>query len=62
MNYAYLLYLPLPEVGYQVYDDPRQTAAKVDCFVHDKTHDAGGEDVVLHVRVPREPQLLKVVE
>jgi hypothetical protein len=30
--------------------------------MHDKGHDAGGEHVVLHVRVPRCPHLLRVVE
>ena len=30
--------------------------------MHDKAHDARGKHVVLHVDVPRRPQLLKVVE
>lgn len=33
-------------------DDPGERATKVDRFVHDKTHDTGGENIVVHVGVP----------
>jgi hypothetical protein len=59
---TYILNLPLPKVWDQVNDDPRQAASKVHSLVPYKAHDASGEDVVLHVRIPRRPQLLKVVE
>lgn len=50
-----LLNLPSAEVGYGVDNDPWQTATKVDDLVHDKGHDASGEDVILHPQVPRRP-------
>lgn len=46
------LNLILVEIRDLVDDDPGQTAAKVDGLVHDETHDAGREDIVLHVGVP----------
>jgi hypothetical protein len=30
--------------------------------MHDKGHDAGGEHIILHVRVPRCPHLFRIVE
>ena len=48
------------EVGYPVNDDPGQGAAKVDYFVHDEGHDAGGKNIVLHEGVPGEPEALMV--
>lgn len=59
---AHLLKLPPAEVRDRVDDDPRQTAAKVDDLVHDKGHDAGGEDVVLHPQVPGGPETFDDVE
>lgn len=46
------LQLVLVEVGDATDDDPGETAAEVDCFVHDETHDSSREDVVLHVGIP----------
>ncbi|EFE44044.1 hypothetical protein TRV_01172 [Trichophyton verrucosum HKI 0517] len=43
-------------------DHPGKRAAKVDDLVHGKGHDAGGEDVVLHVGVPGRPHLLEDIE
>ena len=43
------------EPWYHTDDDPGQGAAKVDDLVHGERHDAGGEDIVLHERVPRRP-------
>jgi hypothetical protein len=40
------------EVGHAVDDDPGERAAEVDEFVHHEGHDAGCENVVLHVCVP----------
>lgn len=58
----YILNLVLVEVGNKVDDDPRQGTAKVDNLVHNKGHDAGGENVVVHPDVVGEPHALKVVE
>ena len=46
------LNLVLVEVGDAIDYYPRETAAEVDDFVHHEGHDSGGEDIVLHVRVP----------
>lgn len=59
---TYVLNLVLVEVGYPVDDDPGQTAAEVDDLVHEEAHDAGGEDIVADVGVPRSPHTLEVVE
>lgn len=40
------------EVGHAVDDYPGEGTAEVDELVHGEGHDAGGEDVVLHVCVP----------
>ena len=46
------LNLVLVEVGDLADYDPGNAAAEVDDLVHDEGHDSGGEDIVLHVRVP----------
>ena len=46
------LNLVLVEVGDAIDDDPGNTAPEVDAFVHNEGHDSGGEDIVLHIRVP----------
>lgn len=56
------LNLVLVEEGNAVDDDPRQGATEVDDFVHNEGHDAGGQNIVVHVGVPGEPEALKVVE
>lgn len=40
------------EVGDQADYNPGQTASKVDEFVHDKAHNAGCQNIVLHVCIP----------
>ena len=47
---------------YGIDDYPWQTPAEIHGFVHDEAHDSGCEDIVLHVRVPRQPEAFKVVE
>jgi hypothetical protein len=59
---TYRLDLVTPEHGQAVDDDPGQCAPKVKGLVNDKGHDACGEDIVAHPRVPGQPHLLKVVE
>lgn len=46
------LNLVLVEIGDAVDYDPRKTSAEVNNLVHDEGHDAGGEDIILHVCVP----------
>ena len=57
-----MLDLVLPERGNTINDDPRKTPSKVDRLMHDKTHDARRQHIVLHIDVPCCPQLLKVIE
>lgn len=57
-----ILDLVLVQPWQPIGDHPRQGAAKVNHFVHNKGHDARGEDVVLHVGVPRYPHPLHIVE
>jgi hypothetical protein len=58
----YLLDLIPPEPRNSVDYNPRQRPTEVNEFVHAKRHDARGQNVVLHERVPREPHLLRVIE
>ena len=53
--------LVLVEVGDAVDEDPGEGTPEVDDLVHDEGHDAGGEDVVLHVCVPGLKILLESV-
>jgi hypothetical protein len=57
-----ILDLILPEPWKPIRDHPRQGAAKVNHFVHNKGHDTRGEDIVLHVGVPSSPHPLSEVE
>ena len=59
---TYVLNLVLVEKRNAIDDHPGQRAAKVDKFVHQEGHDAGGEHIVANVCVPRHPQLFKVIE
>lgn len=59
---AYVLNLVLVEIRNAIDNHPGKRAAKVDEFVHQEGHDAGGEHVVANVGVPCHPQLLKVIE
>lgn len=43
-------------------ENPRERAAEVDGLVHDEGHDTGGQNIVVHVSVPRKPEALEVVE
>lgn len=40
------LKLPLLEVGHSIDDEPRDTPSKIDNFVEQKAHQAGGNDGV----------------
>lgn len=58
----YLLNLIPPKPRNSIDDDPWQGPAKIHSFVHDKGHDTGCQDIVLHICVPRQPKSLGVVE
>ena len=76
--FPYILNLVPVEPGYSVDYDPRQTAAKVDSFMHhlrsvslcasrtiDSAHkgqDSRGENIVLHPGIPCRPQSLQDVQ
>lgn len=49
---AYVLDLVFIEEGRSVDDHPRNAAAEIEDLVHDKAHDTGGQDVVLHPQIP----------
>jgi hypothetical protein len=59
---TYLLDLEPLEIWDHVDDNPGQRTPKVDGFVHNKGHDSGGQNIVLHERVPRKPELLGIIE
>ncbi len=59
---AYILYLVFVEVRNAIDYPPRQGTTKVDDLMHEERHDARGEDIVLHIGVPRRPQALEDVE
>ena len=42
--------------------DPWKRSSEVNNFMHNKGHDASGEDIVLHVRVPCCPSALKDIK
>lgn len=54
--------LPLDLIFVEIWDlvddDPRKTATEVDDLVHNKAHDSGGKDIILHVLVPTLYQIL----
>ena len=39
-------------------EDPRKRAAEVEQLVDGEGHDAGGQDIILHPRIPCDPQSL----
>jgi hypothetical protein len=57
-----MLDLVLSEIRNAIDDDPRQAPSEVHGLVHNEAHDARGEHVVLHVRVPGEPHLFQEIE
>ncbi|KAB8338920.1 hypothetical protein FH972_021860 [Carpinus fangiana] len=61
-GYLLVLDLVLVQGGNAVDDHPGQRAAKVDNLVHDEGHDAGGKHVILHERIPGQPETLKDVQ
>ena len=52
---TYVLDLVSSKPRYAVNDYPGQTPSKIHDLMHGEAHDAGGKDVVLHVRVPGQP-------
>lgn len=50
------------EEGDEANYEPGEGAAKVHRFVHHKGHNASGENIVLHPRVPGCPQQLNDIE
>lgn len=59
---TYSLNLVSSKVRDLVHEDEWQGAAKIDDFMQDERHDAGGENIVLHVCVPCRPSPLENVE
>lgn len=59
---TYALNLVTLEQTQTIDEDPRQRAAKVDQLVDHERHDTGGQDIVLHPRVPGRPQALGNVQ
>ena len=62
MRGTYTLNLVAIEQAPGVDKDPRQGAAEVDHFMHHEGHDTGGQDIILHPRVPGRPQALGNVQ
>ena len=58
----YVLNLIFVEVSYAINDSPRYGAAEIDQLMHDKRQDARGQNIILHVCIPRRPQALEDVE
>ncbi len=59
---TYALDFKLPEVRNLVHDHERYAAAEVNQLVQDERHDPGGENVILHIGIPRSPCLFENVE
>ena len=57
-----MLDLILVEPRNSIRNYPRQGPAEVDDLVRNDGHDARGEDIILHVRIPRGPHPLREVE
>lgn len=55
---TYTLNLVSLEETQAINEDPRKTAAEVEQFVDSEGHDAGGQDIILHPRIPCDPQSL----
>jgi len=59
---THILDLVLVQRRYPIDDHPRQTPPEIHHLMHHEAHDASGEHVVAHERIPRRPQPLEVVE
>ena len=55
---TYTLNLVSLEETQAIDEDPRKRAAEVEQLVDDEGHDAGGQDIILHPRIPCDPQSL----
>lgn len=55
---TYTLNLVSVEETQAIDEDPRKRAAEVEQLVDDEGHDAGGQDIILHPRIPCDPQSL----
>lgn len=54
-----VLDLVLVEIRDSIDDYPGNASTKVHNFMHDKAHDSGREDIILHVLVPTSPKTLE---
>ena len=55
---TYTLDLVSLEETQAINEDPRKRAAEVEQLVNGEGHDAGGQDIILHPRIPCDPQSL----
>lgn len=55
---TYTLNLVSIEETQAIYEDPWKRAAEVEQLVNDEGHDAGGQNIILHPRIPCDPQSL----
>lgn len=55
---TYTLNLVSLEETQAIDEDPRKRAAEVEQLVDDEGHNAGGQDIILHPRIPCDPQSL----
>lgn len=55
---TYTLDLVSLEQTQAINEDPRKRAAEVEQLMDSKGHDAGGQDIILHPRIPCDPQSL----
>jgi len=60
--HTHVLNLVFVEIWNAVDDHPRQRSTKIDNLVHEKGHDASGQDIIADKGVPGSPETLKVVE
>lgn len=57
-----MLNLIFPHPRQAVDNDPGQASTEIYELMHCKAQNTRGEDVVLHVRVPRQPEPLEIIE
>lgn len=55
---TYTLNLVSLEEPKAIDEDPRKRTAEVEKLVDDEGHDAGGQDIILHPRIPCDPHSL----
>lgn len=58
---THTLNLVLPKEPERIDDNPRQSTTEIHDFMHKEGHEAGSQDIVLHVSVPCCPESLEDV-